>query len=289
MVRRTGVLISRTFVAMMAIALIATVSTNWSASALKKESVQNHKLLTPASIVSQFLISTSAAYNANPPQVWDRFVERVQNQSVRVCMMTFGFKGRELRFLSSLGSISFGVDNTDYPDVRRLQTGNLGLVPITDIKGRPTVPAREAAAFRSDYGKCHDRPLTMFASVDKLLDPMLRVWDGDISKVAHALPIIEATKQWSTCVALRGVPAASPASWFAKLDRLIQNSERDYSDPYVAPKVVARVRIYGDCVSPLARAMDRVRLKDRARLLGRFGHVLPILAKRMNELIKAYD
>lgn len=274
---------------MMSLALIVLMGPECSGSTLHLGHAHEQKPFTPASIVRQFFISTSAEYNSDPPQIWDRFVQRMQNEKVLVCMTSFGFKKGELRTSTSSGPISFGVDNIDYPDVTRLRQGNLGLAPRPNTGATSTSPVLQTAIFQSDYQRCQERSLAMFATVDEILHPMFRTWDRDMSILPRVRAVVKATKKWSECVALRGAPASSPAIWFATLDRLIRTIAKTTPDAYTSPRVVARVRVYGYCVVTLARAMDRVRLGDRARLLKKFGQDLPVLAKQMNELISSND
>jgi hypothetical protein len=205
-------------------------------------------------------------------------------------MMTFGFKARETRSVLAKAPGVPGVDNVDYPDVSRLRKGQLGLVPIPEAKNLITIPPSQLGTFRTDFDKCNARPVKLLISVDRRLDPIYQAWGYDMSLVWKTRPVIKATNQWSLCVARRGTPASSPQEWFSNLDTLIRSySPATYPNPYLAPKVVARVKEYGDCALPLSRALDKVRLMDRSRLIGKIERELPDLAQQMNEIVMTFD
>jgi len=280
--------LKRATIFVASISLLITAHSITPANALEKRQVLGHQLFTPASIIGQFFIATSAEYNSNPPELWDSFVNRVVDNSVKSCMIKFGFKARELRSVFAKSPGFPEVDNVDYPDVNRLRKGQLGLVPIPGAKNIVTIPPKQLGTFRTDIDTCNARPIKLLTSVDRRLDPIYQAWGNDLSLVWKTRRVIQATKEWSSCVARRGTPASSPDEWFGNLDTLI-HSYSTYRNPYLAPKVVALVREYGDCVLPLSKALDKIRLVDRSRLIEKIERELPRLARQMNAIVRNFD
>ena len=249
--------------------------------------------VTPSEFVAENFIATSAEFNSNPPQVWSDFRYHVRNEFYYSCLVKDGFSPSVLQpLLSTANPPALGADDLDYPDVAQLEAGNPDIETFPNTSpAKPLMSASEQAAENNDLNKCNNRSLlAVFYEPGKILGSILDLWQKDLTAVSNAPSVQAATLKWSACVARQGLPASSPSVWFGNLQKFIQTlPAKDQPSINKNPEVVARVKIYGRCVGPLANAMDQVRLKDRAEILNRYGSELVQLSNAMNRTIIKWD
>lgn len=248
--------------------------------------------IQPAGFIAEMFVATSAEYNSPPPQRWHDFIYQARNHVAYNCMIGDGYSSSQTKFLlEDTYPQNSSADNTQFPNVARLKSGDLGLgnwvKDATTEIGPPSMPSSERKAFDADMEKCLDEPVNGVGTILRELHPIFGLWGRDMAAVSVATPVVRATKSWSICVAAGGVPATTPTNYFLNLDQYVRTNEPGAKDPYSAPGVVSRVKLYGNCVGPLANAMDEVREADLRQLENRYGSELVTIARQMNSAIAA--
>jgi hypothetical protein len=295
-VRGAELVVLLVLVVVSAAACGTTAASNRSSSVPKSGASSSGVTIDATALIDQLFVATAAQYNHARPNQWQDFLWDAQNAITYRCLLSDGFQSRQVSYLLSEspppqpGVGEDTADNTQYPDVSRLEAGNLGISPVhapaTGVRG-PSIPTAQQAAFNADMTACRAKPIPGEQQVQSELAPIFRLWNTDLSAVMTTPSVTNAIRTWSSCVAQHGDPANSLQDYFAKLDPLIQAhvSSTSGGNPYEAPDVVAQVKVYGDCIGPVASAMDTARQNDLNSLLNRYGAELTSIAGQMTKTI----
>ncbi len=225
--------------------------------------------LSATVIINSYFPATSAQYNSHPPSPIQDFYAQAITHLEYSCLARDGFPQSVIHgLLVEPNPVVYPTSNDFYPDVKRLQEGNLGLVPEKTLGSTgPPMTAAEAAAFQAAYTNCN-RQLPHELPTNSTLASIVSQWQKDLSGLLSVSSVVKATREWARCMTARGFPVTTVQEWDSNMNTLIINAPKKYrSNPYLAPDVVVQVKADGRCIVPLANAMDDVRLGYRKKIL----------------------
>ncbi len=247
--------------------------------------------LSATVIINSYFPATSAQYNSHPPSPLQDFYAQAITHLEYSCLARDGFPQSEIHgLLVEPNPVIYPTSNDFYPDIKRLQEGNIGLVPEKTLGPTgPPMSAAEAAAFQAAYTNCN-RQLAHELPTDSAMGPIVSLWQKDLSGLLSVPSVVKATREWSACMSARGFPVNTVHEWDLNMNALLINEPMKYrSNPYFAPEMVVQVKAFGQCVVPLANAMDAVRLGYRAKLLDEYGAELVTIANTLSREIAVFE
>lgn len=179
---------------------------------------------------------------------------------------------------------------SQFPDVALYKSGSLAIpkpIPSSTPSAAltPDIPANVLPAWKADSKVCEAKSGAPFKQLTNELTPMLTAWSNETGpQVLPTIPSVEqATRKWSTCVGDAGYPAKSLSDFMNKY--VVQDIElpAGAADVNNNPQVEKLAKLYGNCVAPVADAMDQVRLKARQRLLQQYALQLDSIAAQIDK------
>lgn len=209
------------------------------------------------------LVATSAQYDAGASARWGQLIARAVNLSEVRCLTAAGWSSSSTAYLLRRPKLRpIYADNVDYPDLQRLRRGQLDLPPASRSRPSPGPATGGSAAVQRAATACEAHPDPALSALATTLRPLYTTWNHDLVSLWTRPSVRLAERMWQGCVASAGAPASSPTAYFSQIDQIAQRSRRFAGSPYANPEIVARVRLYGHCVAPLASALDRARSQD---------------------------
>lgn len=214
-------------------------------------------------IIAALFPATSAEQNSPQWSSWHDFQHSVQAKSTNDCLGNDGFSGVQVPQSPTPGAVA---DNSQYPDVARLESGSFGPAP-SPARGQAGtgIPVSDQAAYVAARSRCEHQADALFDPLYRLAKPLELDYGQSLAQVYASPQVRRAWSQWTTCVGAHGLSATTQDAFWGMVD-----AEQARGGDGVAHLA----RVYGICVAPVAKVMDRLRLRARTVLLSQ--HALEV-------------